>query len=54
MLHEIGVARTPLTPEGQILIRGEYWSAVSSAPVEVGSRVKVEAVDGLTLRVKPY
>ncbi len=54
MIHEIGVARTPLEPQGQILIRGEYWNAVSSAPVAPGAQVRVTAVDGLTLRVEPW
>lgn len=54
MIHEIGVARTPLTPEGEIVIRGEYWHAISSGPVETGAKVRVEAVDGLTLRVEPW
>jgi membrane-bound serine protease (ClpP class) len=54
MLNEIGVARTPLTPEGQILIRGEYWKAVSATPVDPGDRVRVTAIDGLTLTVEPW
>lgn len=54
MLNEMGVARTPLAPEGQILIRGEYWNAVSQIPVAPGDRVRVTAVDGLTLTVEPW
>jgi membrane-bound serine protease (ClpP class) len=53
MIDKIGVARTALSPEGKILIHGEYWSAVSSAPVELGGRVRVTAVKGLTLEVDP-
>jgi membrane-bound serine protease (ClpP class) len=54
MIHEVGEARTPLSPEGQILIRGEYWQALSTAPVDIGSKVRVTAVDGLTLKVEPW
>jgi membrane-bound serine protease (ClpP class) len=54
MIHEIGTSLTPLTPDGQILIRGEYWSAVSSGPVDAGAHVRVTAVDGLTLKVEPW
>lgn len=53
MVGEIGETRTPLSPDGQVLIRGEYWRAVSSIPLESGARVRVESVDGLTLRVEP-
>jgi membrane-bound serine protease (ClpP class) len=54
MLNEIGVARTPLAPEGQIMINGEYWRAVSSTPVNPGDSVRVTGIDGLTLTVEPW
>ena len=54
MLHEIGEARTQLAPEGQILIRGEYWNAVSPVPVAPGDHVRVTAINGLTLTVEPW
>ena len=53
MIDEIGEARTPLSPGGKVLVHGEYWNAVSTAPVEVGARVRVTAVKGLTLEVEP-
>jgi membrane-bound serine protease (ClpP class) len=53
MIDTIGVVQTPLAPEGKILVRGEYWDAVSSTPLEPGSQVRVTKVDGLTLRVEP-
>ena len=53
MLDTIGVARTALAPEGKVLVRGEYWDAVSTAPVEEGARVRVRSVVGLTLTVEP-
>lgn len=52
MVGRIGVARTPLQPEGQVLIDGELWRAVSpDGGIEVGEPVQVTAIDGLTLTV---
>ena len=53
MIGEVGLAHTPLAPEGKVFVHGEFWSAISSAPVEVGARVRVKAMEGLTLRVEP-
>jgi len=53
MIGEIGVARTALEPEGQVLVRGEYWDAVASANVAAGARVCVKSVAGLKLYVEP-
>jgi len=38
---------------GKVSVEGEYWNAVSDAPVEPGQRVEIIAIDGLTLKVKP-
>jgi membrane-bound serine protease (ClpP class) len=53
MIGEIGVAQTALEPEGQVLVRGEYWSAAASANVPAGARVRVKSVAGLKLYVEP-
>ncbi len=53
MLGETGVAHTALAPGGKVFVHGEYWDAVSSAPVEAGARVRVVSLDGLTLTVEP-
>jgi len=53
MVGEIGVSRTPLEPEGQILVHGEYWDAVASTNIPAGARVRVKAVSGLKLLVEP-
>ncbi len=53
MLGEIGMAHTALAPTGKVFVHGEYWDAVSSAPVEAGARVRVTAIDGLKLKVEP-
>lgn len=53
LLDQLGQARTALSPGGTVFVRGEYWDAVSSAPVEPGAEVRVVSVDGLKLRVEP-
>jgi len=52
MVGEIAVARTPLAPEGQVLVQGELWRAIAqNGPVAVGEEVEVVGVNGLTLTV---
>src|SRR6266852_1159970 len=53
MIGEIGVALGDLTPEGRILVRGEYWNAVATTPLKGGDRVRVTAIDRLNLTVEP-
>jgi membrane-bound serine protease (ClpP class) len=53
MIGEVGVASTALAPEGQVLVRGEYWDAVSDAAISAGTRVRVKSVESLRLRVEP-
>jgi membrane-bound serine protease (ClpP class) len=53
MIGEIGAAFSPLSPEGKIFVHGEYWNAVSKAPVAAGARVRVTEIHGLTLTVEP-
>lgn len=48
--------RETLDPLGQVWIEGALWKArvaEGTAPVEIGNRVKVESIDGLTLIVSP-
>jgi membrane-bound serine protease (ClpP class) len=53
LLDQVGTARTPLTPFGQVFIHGEYWKAVGSVNIDKGSKVRVRRVDGLTIYVDP-
>jgi membrane-bound serine protease (ClpP class) len=53
MIGEVGVTRTALEPEGQVLVRGEYWDAVAAANIPAGTRVRVKSVTGLKLVVEP-
>jgi len=57
-----GRVRVPLTPVGQIFVDGALWRARLAQDAnpddaalvrERGARVRVEAVEGLTLRVRP-
>ncbi len=53
LVGEVGVAQQEIAPQGQILVHGELWLARAASPVGAGERVRVRAVDGLTLLVEP-
>ncbi len=53
LIGETGVVKTPLTPTGRIQVHGELWFARCRTPLAAGKRVRVTAVDGLTLEVEP-
>jgi membrane-bound serine protease (ClpP class) len=56
MVGSIAEARSSINPEGRVWLGGTLWSArlaAGSEPVRLGDRVRVEAVDGLTLVVHP-
>ena len=49
-------ARSSIDPTGRVWLEGTIWSArlaEDASPIHAGDRVKVEAVDGLTLVVRP-
>ena len=57
-----GNVRQPLVPTGQVFVDGALWRATPAEGLtgaeaerlnERGARVRVEAVEGLTLRVRP-
>ena len=50
----VGLARTDVSPTGQILVQGELWEAESEEPIKQGEAAEVTGVDGLKLRVKPH
>jgi membrane-bound serine protease (ClpP class) len=52
MVGERGVVYTPLNPEGQVFVHGEYWQAVSDEPIAKGEAVVVLEVMDLKLRVR--
>lgn len=55
LLGSVGEVRMPLDPEGQIFIQGALWRAraIGEGEIGLGNRVRVRAVDGLTLEVEP-
>ncbi|HUB99876.1 MAG TPA: NfeD family protein [Solirubrobacterales bacterium] len=56
MIGELAEARSTIAPEGKVFMRGTLWGArlaSGEASVALGDRVRVEAVDGLTLVVRP-
>ncbi len=55
MIGQLAEARSAIAPEGQVFIAGTLWAARLASggePIELGDRVQVEAVDGLTLVVR--
>jgi membrane-bound serine protease (ClpP class) len=52
LVHEVGIARSPLSPRGKVFVHGELWDAVAEEPVAIGESVEVVAVRNLTLAVR--
>jgi membrane-bound serine protease (ClpP class) len=38
---------------GKVFVEGEYWNAVSDAPIDAGQPVEIVGIQGLTLKVRP-
>lgn len=56
LLGAAAEARSAIDPTGQVWLEGTLWGARLSSgasPVRLGDRVTVEAIDGLTLVVRP-
>jgi membrane-bound serine protease (ClpP class) len=56
MIGSTAEARSSIDPDGRVWLGGTIWSArlaEGASPVQLGDKVKVEAVDGLTLVVRP-
>ena len=47
-----GEARTDIGVDGQVFVHGEIWEAYSEEPIKAGSKVLVEKVKGLKLKVR--
>ena len=53
LIGKKATTNTILSPEGQVLFRGERWEAVSeSGNIEANETVTITKLDGLTLHVK--
>jgi membrane-bound serine protease (ClpP class) len=55
LVGAVGEVREPLDPEGQVFLQGALWRArvADGGQIGPGNRVRVKAVDGLTLEVEP-
>ena len=53
MLGHLAVAVEDFDGQGRVRVRGEIWKAISDQPIHSGQSVRVEAISGLVLRVKP-
>lgn len=54
LIGAAGTAKTDLNPQGKVFVHGEIWQAYSEQPIEMGSRIKVVDVTGLTLKVDNF
>jgi len=52
LIGEVGIALTPIAPEGKISIHGEYWNAVSDQNIEKDEKVQVTGAKNLKVQVK--
>jgi membrane-bound serine protease (ClpP class) len=53
LLGQIAIVTKPLEPMGQVMVHGELWEAHSATPAPRDTRVRVTAINGLTLTVEP-
>ncbi len=53
MIDAVGVAQTDLEPGGKVFVHGEIWDARARERIPKGTRVRVRAIQGLTLEVEP-
>jgi len=56
MVGATAEARSSIDPDGRVWLGGTIWSArlaEGASPIRLGDRVQVEAIDGLTLVVRP-
>jgi membrane-bound serine protease (ClpP class) len=52
MIGLVGIADSEISASGRVKVRGEYWHAYSPGPIAAGKRVRVVAIENLTLRVE--
>ena len=54
MIGMAGIAVSPLTPRGEVMVEGQIWKAETvTSPVMKGESVDIVGREGLILRVKP-
>ena len=52
LVGAVGKSVEPLDPEGHVRVHGELWQARASEAVPAGTKVRVVALDDLTLEVE--
>jgi membrane-bound serine protease (ClpP class) len=52
MVGELATVTEPLVPDGHVLVHGEIWKAHCEGSAARGDRVRVRAIQGLTLTVE--
>ena len=53
LIGKTGRALTPIDSRGgRIFVEGEYWNALSDAPIQQGEPAEIVAVEGLTAKVR--
>lgn len=55
MAGEIGIVEKDISAdsEGKVFVHGELWNATAGVEIKKGSKIKVTAVNGMTVTVKP-
>jgi len=53
LLQERGVAKTDIAAQGKVFIHGELWNARAEQEIPAGTRIRIVAVDGMTVLVEP-
>ena len=53
MIGRVAKVVAPCYPTGQVRVQGELWEARCAEGADVGQKVRIEALDGLTLVVAP-
>ena len=55
LIGEVGVAVSPINPEGEVRVHGEYWKAISDEKIKTNEKVIVTDVEShLQLKVRKY
>jgi membrane-bound serine protease (ClpP class) len=52
LVGEVGIASTPIAPEGKVAVHGEFWNAVSDQPIEKGDKIQIIGTVDLKVKVK--
>ena len=52
MVGAVGECLEDFTDRGRIRVHSESWTAQTDRPVRKGARVRVVAMDGLTLKIE--